>query len=228
MKKNEILTYFSDSNDGNMAYHVGLSLDNAKQNRVQLCSKLGIDESMLIYMNQTHSENVMIVDKNSPKCIDNCDAILTNEFDLPLMVMVADCIPILIYDVKIGLIGAIHSGRNGTFLKILEKTILKMICDFGSNPDDIHVVFGSHIKLCCYEVSLEVASIVSENFGNQYVNGRNIDLLGINLMFLSTLGINENNIIIDKTCTFCGCGNYFSYRKERNTGRFCGIICRRK
>lgn len=227
MKKNEILTYFSDASDGNIAYHVGLSLDDTKQNRVRLCLKFGVDESKLIYMNQTHSDNIIVVNKNSPTCIDNCDAILTKEFNLPLMVMVADCIPILLYDSVVGVIGAVHSGRNGTFLRTLEKTILKIVYDFGSDINDIHIIFGSHIGLCCYEVSSEMASIVSKNFGNQYVNGRNIDLLGINLIFLTNLGINKSNIMIDKTCTFCGCGNYFSYRKEKNTGRFCGVICKK-
>ena len=45
-------------------------------------------------MNQVHGNNVVIVDENSSKLIDNCDGIITNK-KFPLMVMVADCIPIL-------------------------------------------------------------------------------------------------------------------------------------
>lgn len=225
MKKN-ILTYFSDTNDGNIAYHVGLSLNNAKQNRILLCDKLSVDESKLIFMEQTHSDNIMIVDKDSETQIKNCDAIITNEYNLPLMVMVADCIPILVYDEVKHIVAAIHSGRNGTFLKILEKTILKMVDHFDSLVCDIQVYFGPSIGFCCYEVSQDMANITETSFGSKFVNNRNIDLLGINLDILEKLGVGKENIIIDKTCTYCDKeGKCFSYRKDKNCGRFCGIIC---
>lgn len=51
-------------------------------------------------MNQIHSDNIVIVDEKSPKLIDSCDAIITNRKNLPLMVMVADCIPIIVFDEK--------------------------------------------------------------------------------------------------------------------------------
>ena len=51
-------------------------------------------------MNQIHSSNIIVVDENSPKLVDNCDSIITRSKNLPLMVMVADCIPILMFDDK--------------------------------------------------------------------------------------------------------------------------------
>ena len=112
--------FFSDKTDGNLAYHVGDIKENVDKNRQKLALKYDYKNEDLCYMNQIHSANVVVVDENSPKYIDNCDALVTNKKNLPLMVMVADCIPILMFDEVKGVIAAIHAGRNSTFLKISE------------------------------------------------------------------------------------------------------------
>lgn len=228
MNKFAIKKYFSNSEDGNVAFHVGLDIDEAQRNRQKFCQKHKINGSKLIWMEQTHSCNIEIVTKNSQLPIKNCDAIITNEVDLPLLVMVADCIPILIYDANKNIIAAVHSGRNGTFLKILEKTLEKMRDVFGSDANDIHIEFGPNIGFCCYEVNEEMAKIVQESFGKQFEKNRKIDLIGINLKMAEEFGIKKENIKINDVCTYCGGKNYFSYRKDKKCGRFCGIICIQK
>lgn len=104
---NKILINFTTTQDGNLAYHVGDIKENVDKNRENLAVKLGYKNEDLVYMNQVHGNNVVIVDENSPKLIDNCDGIITNIKNLPLMVMVADCIPILFFDEKKGVISAI-------------------------------------------------------------------------------------------------------------------------
>ena len=98
---NKILINFTTTQDGNLAYHVGDIKENVDKNRENLAVKLGYKNEDLVYMNQVHGNNVVIVDENSSKLIDNCDGIITNIKNLPLMVMVADCIPILFFDEKI-------------------------------------------------------------------------------------------------------------------------------
>jgi YfiH family protein len=173
-------------------------------------------------MNQVHSANIIVVDENSPKLVDNCDSIITRSKNLPLMVMVADCIPILMFDDKQGIIAAIHAGRNSTFLEISKKTAEIFIEKFSSNPEDINAVFGASIQKCCYEVSDELSKIVENSFGKEFVENNYIDLQGINKKQLNDLGI--KNIEISNICTKCGDKSYFSYRKDKKTGRFAGII----
>lgn len=96
----QIFTLFTSKEDGNLAYHVQDDEKNVKTNRERLAIKYGFDNKKLIFMNQVHKDNIVIVDKNSKNLIDACDAIITKEKNLPLMVMVADCIPILMYDEK--------------------------------------------------------------------------------------------------------------------------------
>ncbi|MFY9110057.1 polyphenol oxidase family protein, partial [Aliarcobacter butzleri] len=157
--------FFSDKTDGNLAYHVGDIKENVDKNRQKLALKYDYKNENLCYMNQIHSANVVVVDENSPKYIDNCDALITKTKNLPLMVMVADCIPILIFDEVKGVIAAIHAGRNSTFLKISEITAKKMIEDFSCKTENIKVIMGPSIQKCCYEVNDELKNIVEKSFG---------------------------------------------------------------
>lgn len=220
--ENRVFYTFTDKNDSNLAFHVEDNEINVIKNRKNLALKLGYNYEDLVYMNQIHSANIIVVDENSPKLVDNCDSIITRSKNLPLMVMVADCIPILMFDDKQGIIAAIHAGRNSTFLEISKKTAEIFIEKFSSNPEDINVVFGASIQKCCYEVSDELSKIVENSFGKEFVENNYIDLQGINKKQLNDLGI--KNIEISNICTKCGDKSYFSYRKDKKTGRFAGII----
>ena len=219
---NKIDYYFTNTEDGNLAYHVGDIKENVDKNREKLAQKYGYKNEDLVYMNQVHGDNVVIVDENSPKYIDNCDGLITNVKNLPLMVMVADCIPILFFDEKKGVIAAVHAGRNSTFLKIAQITATKMIESFECKASDIKVVMGPSIQKCCYEVSEELIKIVESSFGKEFCNNRLIDLQGINKMLLENLGIKK--IEISSICTKCSNESYYSFRKNPKTGRFAGII----
>lgn len=219
---NKIKYYFSSTKDGNLAYHVKDIKENVDKNRKNLAKKLNYDYENLVYMNQVHGNNVQIVDKKSSKYIDNCDGLITNNLDLPLMVMVADCIPILFFDEKKGVIAAVHAGRNSTFLKIAEITAKKMIENFSCKTKDIKVIMGPSIQKCCYEVNEELLNIVKTSFGEKFCMGNNIDLQGINKMLLENLGI--TNIKISPICTKCSDKPYYSFRNDKNCGRFAGII----
>lgn len=220
MKKIEY--FFTNKNDGNLAYHVNDKKENVDENRRKLARKYSIKLDNLIYMNQVHGNNVEVVNESSPRLIDNCDGLITSSKNLTLMVMVADCIPILMKDEKKGVIAAVHAGRNSTFLKIVQVTVKKMIEEFSCNPFDIEVIMGPSIQKCCYEVNEELKSIVKNSFSEEFINGNNIDLQGINKMLLNELNI--RNISISNTCTKCSGEPYFSFREDKTCGRFSGLI----
>ena len=69
---------------------------------------------------------------------------------------------------------------------------------------------------------IELANITEKSFGKEFVNGRNIDLQGINKSILVQNGV--KNIKILNNCTKCSSSGHFSYRKDHKTGRFAGII----
>ena len=219
---NQIKYYFTTSLDGNLAYHVPDIKENVDKKREAVASIMEYKNEDLVYMNQVHGNNVQIVDINSPKLIENCDGLITKEKELPLMVMVADCIPILFFDEIQGVIAAVHAGRNSTFLKIAQITANKMINELGCNANNIKVIMGPSIHTCCYEVSDELVNIVKASFGEKFCKGNNIDLHGINVKLLEEVGI--RHIRISEICTKCSNEPFYSFRKDKHTGRFAGII----
>lgn len=214
----KIVKIITTTYDGNVAYHVGDKKSNVENNHFKLSKKFDFDINKLRYMNQIHGENIEIVDFNSSNLIDNCDALITNQKNLPIMVMVADCIPIFMYDKKNSVIAVIHAGRNSTFLNIASKTALKMKKNFNTNFEDLYVYLGPSIQKCCYEVSTELENIVINNYGKEYTNDRYIDLQGINKKQLNDIDIFD--IEISNICTKCSRKPYFSYRNDKECGRF--------
>ncbi|MBY0541331.1 MAG: laccase domain-containing protein, partial [Campylobacterales bacterium] len=89
---NQVKYYFSTTEDGNLSYLVDDLKQNVDKNRQTVANIMEYKDEDLVYMNQVHGNNVQIVDINSPKLIENCDGLITKEKELPLMVMVADCI----------------------------------------------------------------------------------------------------------------------------------------
>jgi YfiH family protein len=172
-------------------------------------------------MDQVHENKVCIVGDDE---VYKCDALVTNKTKTPLMIMSADCIGILFYDSVKKVIAVAHAGRNGTFLNISSNVIQALENEFSSNPSDIKVVLGPSIQKCCYEVLPEMVEIVRQNFGEEFCDGRNIDLQGINKKQLLDVGLKEKNINISSICTKCNGKDYFSYRNDKNCGRFAGII----
>lgn len=221
----DVKQFFTTVYDGNIAYHV---VDKSQYNKVdiareKLAKTYDINISNLKYMDQVHGCDIKVVDEQN-SFYTSCDALITDKKDTPLMVMSADCIGILFYDNVKKVIAVAHAGRNGTFLSIASKVIEKMVSEYKSNPRDIEVSMGPSIGKCCYEVSIEMVDIVVKNFGNEFVSGRYIDLQSINKKQLLQSGVKVENISISQICTKCNGKDYFSYRNDKNCGRFAGVI----
>jgi len=177
-------------------------------------------------MEQIHSN--IVNDVNIKNNVQRCDGLVTNKINTPLMVMVADCIPILFYDSIKKVIAVAHAGRAGTFENISENMINKMIKQYDCEVKNIEVLLGPSIQKCCYEVSSELVETTLNLFGEEFIDGRYIDLQGINKKQLINKGINPKNIEISPICTKCSNKNYFSYRQDKTCGRFAGVIMLRK
>jgi len=220
--KQKITKIFTTTNDKNIAYHVNDDKASVNSARKNIALKYNFDINNLKYMKQIHGNDVQIVSQEQN--LYECDALVSNIKNSSLMVMVADCIPILFEDSTNGIIGVAHAGRNGTFLNISSNVIYTMMEKFSSNIENIKVNLGASIQKCCYEVSMDLANITSKNFGNEFVKHRFIDLQGINQKQLLDIGILQENITISNICTKCGDDPYFSYRLDKYCGRFAGII----
>lgn len=199
----------------NLAFHVGDDKNLVVQNREILASKFHLKASDLIFMDQIHSDNIAII-HNKNQNLAPCDAVITNLTNTMLCVMVADCIPLLLFDEKCAVISAIHAGKAGIYKKIVSKTLLKMKEVFGSNFADISLFAGAHIQKTCYELK-------NENFGEftPFAKNSYFDLSSALRAEISPF--NFKKVEISPTCSHCN-KDYFSYRRDGITGRFCGYI----
>ncbi len=211
----------------NIALHVGDNPVNVLRNRTILANRYDYLSENLIYMEQTHSANIAVIDDAAINKIDNCDALITDQKNIPLMVMIADCIPLLLFDPVQRVIAAVHAGRNGTFAQIGPKTVATMQERFATKPGDILAALGPSIHACCYEVGADLADITVKNFGEAYIQKRGeknyMDLQKLNVDQLTGAGLSPEHIEVSPHCSACD-SNYFSYRREGTTGRFAGVI----
>ena len=219
---------FTSKNDGNLAFHVGDNPLDVKKNHLHLATRLKYDLQTLIHMKQIHSNLVHIVDANDNfEHPPTCDALITNKKGTPLMVMVADCAPILFYDDKQKVIAVAHAGRAGAFTNIVKNVLNRFVDNFKSSVEDINMIVGTSIKSCCYEVGEEINQEVKKLNLAYAIQKREdtyyLDVQSIIKTQLLRCGIKKENIEISDECSCCN-DNYFSYRAEGSTGRFCGII----
>ena len=215
-----------------LALHTDENPQRILKNRADIQAKF--PTMNFIVANQTHSSNIEIIKSQESRgwrsqedVIKDCDALLTNKKGTMLTILTADCVPILLFDPKHGVIGAVHAGWRGTEQEILFKTVKKMQKEFGSNPQDIIAGVAPSIGRCCYEVGEEVAKHFF-NDSNSYTQKEDkfmLDLPYINKMQLLKVGLTEENIEMSGICTACEVEDYFSYRKEQGcSGRFMSMI----
>jgi YfiH family protein len=80
-------------------------------------------------------------------------------------VQTADCVPVLVADVRRRAVAAFHAGWRGTLARIVERGIGRMRLRYGSRPEDLVAVVGPAIGPCCYSVGEEVRWEFESQFG---------------------------------------------------------------
>lgn len=187
----------------------------------------------LIYIRQTHSDNVITYHKGEDEAVfreKEGDAIITSQKNIAVGVFTADCTPVLLVDKTRNVVAAVHSGWKGTYKSITLKTIKKMISEFSCKVQDIEVFIGPHIKKCCYEVSEELKEKFIKEKNNilesELFNGRNLSMEACILSDLKKCNIDDKNITILDECTYCSKGiKLHSYRRTNGDyGRLFSFI----
>jgi YfiH family protein len=158
--------------------------------------------------------------------------------NLLIGVKTADCVPVLIGDIKRRAFAAIHAGWRGTVESIVVKTVEKMRVNFGTETEDLICAIGPAASCRNYEVGAEVIDAFAEKFstcGKLFRETRHghalIDLHRANREQLLSIGTPEENIFTAPLCTMDRTDLFFSYRREKNlygkTGRLLSVIGRR-
>lgn len=208
----------------NLSYKVEDESARVQKNRKIFFSQFGISEKDMAVPQQCHSNTVLRVDV--PGKYSECDALITNVKHVAVVVTIADCVPILLFDPINKVVGAVHAGWKGTIGLIIKRAVEKMNIQYRTDPAHILAYLGPSAGVCCYEVSEDVAVL----FGNKVVPYDNkkifIDLKKENTHQLQQQGVLESNIEVSTSCTICEKELFHSYRRDgRNSGRMMAVIC---
>lgn len=173
-----------------------------------------------IYMNQIHGDTVVVVN-GFPDHEPTADGLVTQQSGIALAVLVADCIPLLLWDDAHTTISAVHVGRRGLVNGVAAKTIDIMRA---LGADHIHALLGPSICGRCYEVGPDVYQEVTEAIPHAESLTRTgslaLDLPRALQMQLQGMGV------IATLSTVCTVENpdFYSYRRDGVTGRQAGVI----
>lgn len=117
----------------------------------------------LVSLRQIHSDIVRVFSR-APVKLAQGDAAISQRAGLLLALQTADCVPILLVDLRRRTVAAVHAGWRGTLRRIVRKTLGRMRAEFGTKPADVIAALGPAIGPCCYEVGPEVAQAFSGQF----------------------------------------------------------------
>jgi len=142
--------------------------DNVEHNRTLFLESVGATDAKgrlwpLVQLKQIHSALVSAVSAASREPLSG-DGLITNTPGLLLAVKTADCVPVLVADVKRRAVGAFHAGWRGTVARVAEKGVGEMRRQFGSLPRDLRAAIGPSIRRCCYQVGSEVRAEFESQF----------------------------------------------------------------
>jgi polyphenol oxidase len=223
----------------NMALYLNDDENSVIKNREKLAEEIGLPLNHWVFPKLTHSDRWIKVshddggkgardEQSSPW---GYDAVYTDESDLVLAIGHADCIPLLFYCPSKHLIGALHTGWQGTVKQITDKFLRHWINEEHCDPKDVFIYIGPSIRKHNFIVKQDVidATKSMDLDVNPFLtsiedNQTQMDLQGINIAMITRLGIPIENITDTQLCTYDHQHEFFSYRRSKTTGRQISFI----
>jgi YfiH family protein len=204
----------------NLALHVGDCSTLVNQNRAELAKSLQLTHQP-IWLLQTHSNLCVVAEEDNNRM---ADAMITRQKNLPLSIMTADCLPIVLCNQSGTEIAAIHAGWKGLANGIIENTITTM-----QSPSNTLIAWiGPAICQSCYQTGQNVQDIYVQRYPYTRAtfkgDGKHCytNLPKIAELILNTQGIDA--VYQSNVCTFERYNDFYSYRRESQTGRMATLI----
>ncbi|ORI16993.1 laccase [Rhodococcus sp. 1163] len=208
----------------NLGDHVGDAPEAVAANRERLGRELGLGVDRLVWMEQVHGRTVTVVDGPVSETVPVTDAIVTTVPNLGLVVLTADCVPLLLSDDEAGVIAAVHAGRVGARIGIVPK-VLEAMVSLGADLGRVGAFLGPAASGRQYEVPAHMRADVERHLpGSATTTVRKTPGLDIRAGIrrqLEASGVSA--VVVDPRCTIED-RTLFSHRREAPTGRFASVI----
>jgi YfiH family protein len=208
----------------NMSRSVGDQPPAVAANRRLVADACGLAPQQLSWMHQVHGSAVSRAGAAPAQEPPEADAMITDVPARALVVLVADCAPVLLADPEARIVGVAHAGREGMAAGVVTEAVTAMTAA-GADPARVHAVIGPHICGGCYEVPAQMRDRVARQVPEAACVTRagtpGIDIgAGIEAQLART-GV--RTVIADPRCT-AETPELYSYRRDGRTGRFAGLI----
>lgn len=208
----------------NLGANRGDDPEAVRENYRRLCTLMGVGIDAMAVTNQVHGNEVRVVTENDrhvcmSKVPYEADGLVTNVKGLPILCMVADCVPVLLWDGEHSVAGAIHCGWRSSVNDILKNALDKMK-GLGAKSESVRAAIGPSIGRCCFETNDDVPQAIekylsgdTEGLFDRRDDGKTmVDLRAANARRLMQLGLKAENIDISRECTMCSHDKYWSHR----------------
>ena len=218
----------------NLGDHVSDAPQAVAANRALLQTQLG--GARPVFLSQVHGVQVATLDAHTPDGTI-ADACMTQETQLACTIMVADCLPLLFTDDGGTVVAAAHAGWRGLAGGVIEQTVQALCRQAHVQAGQVRVWLGPCIGPQAFEVGAEVCQAFRDNgFETEGLSRAHdqspdkwwLDLAGLARQRLNRLGVRHIHGN-DSTRTWCTVSNperWFSYRRDRVSGRFAALIWR--
>ena len=199
----------------NLGAHVFDDDEAVTQNRRRVARAAGVELERLVIVRQVHG--VQCVDARHANADTRADVIVTDDDDVALAVLVADCVPVLLIDAATRRMVVAHAGWRGLHAGVLTSAV-----SLFADPDHVHAFVGPCISFEGYQVGPEVAASFAHVRGTLRADGGDrsrLDLRRVAVHELSTNGVFDDHIEVCAQSTDGG-ETFFSDRAARPCGRF--------
>lgn len=220
---------FTGTAEGNVSLTVGTPDAEA---RARLAAAVGVGVGDLVFMQQVHGSGVALVGATDrgrgmddhDDGIADVDALVTTAAGTALVVLVADCVPVLLADPDRS-VAAVHAGRGGVVRGVVAAALDVMA---PARHGAVEVRIGPAIGGCCYEVPAELADEVAAAHPAARATTTwgtpSLDLPAAVESQLRARGVER--IRHAGGCTRCDGDRWFSHRRDPGAGRQAGVVVR--
>ena len=194
--------------------------DKIKLNRSKIKKHLGCEK--LISGKQVHGTQIKLAPLDPED--EECDGLITQKKETGLMIKHADCQAVIFYDPIEKAVGCIHAGWRGNVQNIYREAIAKMNHLFGCKPQNLFVGISPSLGPCCSQF-IHFAKEIPQKFWFFQVKPLYFDLWEMARTQLLEAGILPHHLEVAPICTCCNPADFYSYRRDKPTGRNATVIC---
>ena len=177
---------------------------------------------------QVHGTNLLEVNRENPHRARRAsevergyDALVTREPGLGLLIKLADCQGVLLFDPATKVVAVVHSGWRGSAANIIGATVARLTDEHGVRPADLLAGITPSLGPCCGEF-VNYRDELPRSFWDFRVGENHFDFWAVSRAQLTEAGLRPENIEVAEVCTVCS-EEFYSYRRDKTTGRF-GLV----